>query len=124
MRISVLSLGLLLGAVVGGAACKSDSISCPPILVVGLTRPDTTTIKVAAATIAIAGATYGGCEQGPPPPDFAWTASDSTVVRVTALDSIHARIIGLRPGVAAVTPRYRHDPARASPPPVTVTVVP
>jgi hypothetical protein len=84
--------------------------------------PDTTTIKVGAATIAIAGDAYGGCETKPPPADFVWTSSDSTVAMVTALDSIHARIQGKRPGHATVTPAYRSG--HPGPSGVAVTVVP
>lgn len=103
------------------ACADSPVITCPSILYVKKTIPDTTTIKVGAATIAIAGAAYGGCETGPPPPDFVWVA-DSTVVSVAPIDSIHARIQGLRPGKTTVTPTYRtaHDEPSA----VTVTVVP
>jgi hypothetical protein len=123
MRVLGFSLCTLVGAfAIGG--CNEPTVVCPAILSIGVTRPDTTTIKVGAATIAIAGDTYGGCEHAPPPPDFSWSASDSSVVRVTALDSLHARIQGLKPGFAIVTPHYQHDPERASPPPVRVTVVP
>ena len=102
--------------------CSNVPTVCPAILVAKPTLPDTTTINVGASTIAIAGATWGGCETGPPPPDFVWQASDSTVVSVTTLDSLHARIQGLRPGTATVTPFYRSS--RFAPSSVKVTVVP
>ena len=98
------------------------TVVCPAILYVKPSVPDTTTIKVGASTIAIAGAAYGGCDRGPPPPDFVWTVSDSTVVVVTAIDSIHARIQGRHPGQAIVTPTYRSQ--RPGPTGVAVTVVP
>ena len=120
MRVGVVLLAIGFGTVLG-LGC-GDITVCPAILHLKPTIPDTTTIKVGAATIAIAGATWGGCEDGPPPPDFVWKASDSSIVSVTALDSIHARIRGLRPGVAIVTPAYRSG--RLAPPAVTVTVVP
>jgi hypothetical protein len=113
---------VLAAGMVSAIGCKDAIVTCPAILYLQPTIPDTTTIKVGASTIAIAGATWGGCETGPPPPDFVWRASDSTVVSVLALDSVHARIQGLRPGKSFVTPTYRSG--RASPPPVTVTVVP
>jgi len=114
----VVPIGLAAAAGCGG----SPTVVCPGILESKSTVPDTTTIKVGASTIAIAGATWGGCETGPPPPDFIWRASDSAVVSVTALDSIHARIQGLRPGIATVTPSYRSG--RIAPSSVKVTVVP
>jgi hypothetical protein len=124
MRVLFARLAVVLA--VGTAAvagCRDlPTVACPDILYLKPTVPDTTTIKVGASTIAIAGATWGGCETGPPPPDFVWKASDSAVVAVTALDSIHARIQGLRPGRATVTPVYRNG--RAAPPPAVVTVVP
>jgi hypothetical protein len=122
MRVSLAMLAVLLGAALLGVSCDSPVVVCPAILYLKASVPDTTTIKVGAATIAIAGATWGGCETGPPSPDFIWKASDSAVVAVIALDSIHARIQGRRPGVATVTPTYRTG--REAPPPVVVTVVP
>jgi hypothetical protein len=126
MKVPVVPASFLVSCVLAAAAGCHDgpTVVCPAILYMASTNPDTTTIKVGAATIAIAGSTWGGCEAGPPPPDFIWKNSDSGVVRVTALDSIHARIQGLRPGRAVVTPIYQHDLTRASPPSVTVTVVP
>lgn len=113
----------LVVALTAVAGCRdSPTTICPAILYIKPTVPDTTTIKVGAATIAIAGATWGGCQSGPMPGDFAWQASDSTIVSVTALDSIHGRIQGLRPGHAVVTPIYRDG--RPAPTPALVTVVP
>jgi hypothetical protein len=103
------------------AACGSPTV-CPLILELRLTVPDTTTIKVGGATIAIAGESWGGCETGPPLYDYFWSASDSTVVAVSALDSIHARIRGLKPGRAVVTPIYRTGRSVHSA--TSVTVVP
>jgi hypothetical protein len=100
----------------------SPMVVCPDNLIQKLTLPDTTTIKVGASTIAIAGASWGGCETGPPPPDFVWITSDPAVATVVALDSVHARIQGIRPGTAIVTPTYRTQ--RAAPRGVSVTVVP
>ena len=48
--------------------------------------------------------------------------SDSGIVAVTALDAIDARITGLRPGNAVVTPVYRAGGDAL--PSVRVTVVP
>lgn len=123
MRVSVVSFGIVVAALFEIIGCNADRITCPAILHISLTRPDTTTIKVGAATIVIAGAAWGGCESGPPPADFVWTVSDSAVARVTPLDSLHASVLGRRPGVAVITPRYR-DSTRVPPPSVTVTVVP
>jgi hypothetical protein len=87
------------GALLGATACgDSPIVVCQPILYVTASIPDTVTIKVGASTLALAGATWGGCETGPPPPDFSWNSSDATIASVTALDSVHARIQGLRPG--------------------------
>jgi hypothetical protein len=111
------------GISVGALSCGDlPNVVCPEILFQKPTIPDTTTIKVGASTIAIAGASWGGCETGPPAPDFVWKTSDATVVSVTPLDSVHARIQGLGPGVATITPTYRSE--RSAPPPVRVTVVP
>ena len=122
MRVSLVVWAIVFGAVVAVGCSDSPTVVCPAILHLKPSVPDTTTIKVGAATIAIAGATWGGCETGPPRPDFVWKASDSAVVSVVALDSIHARIQGRRPGMATVTPTYRDG--REAPPPVVVTVVP
>jgi hypothetical protein len=124
MKASVARLAFVLGVpIVAAAGCGDSSIvGCPAILLLKTTLPDTTTIKVGASTIAIAGATWGGCEAGPPPPDFVWKTSDSTVVSVAPLDSVHARLQGRGPGKATVTPIYRSG--REAPSPVTVTVVP
>ena len=122
MRVSLVGCAIVFAALVVAGCGDSPSVVCPAILHLQPSVPDTTTIKVGAATIAIAGATWGGCETSPPPPAFIWKASDSAVVSVVALDSIHARIQGRRPGVATVTPTYRSG--REAPPPVVVTVVP
>src|SRR5262249_31474810 len=108
-------------SVLSAVACADPITVCPAILHIKPTVPDTTTIKAGASTLAIAGATWGG-ETGPPPPDFVWKVADSTVVSVVPLDSVHARIQGLRPGRSTVTPTYKTN--REAPPPVTVTVVP
>lgn len=123
MKVSILGrcAALILSTLVLVAACGSPTV-CPLILELRLTVPDTTTIKVGAATIAIAGESWGGCETGPPSHDYFWNASDSTVVAVTALDSIHARIQGLKPGRAVVTPTYRTGRSVHSA--TSVTVVP
>lgn len=114
----------LAASIVTAVSCSdSPTTVCPAILYFSPSMPDTTTIKAGASTIAIAGATWGGCETGPPPPDFVWKSSDSSVVSVVAFDSIHARIQGLRPGKAIVTPTYRSG-RPPSPVPVAVTGVP
>ena len=91
------------------------------------TIPDTTTIKVGSASIAIAGAVWGACVgtagyNVPPPPDFIWTTSDSSIATVTSLDSGVARIHGRAPGHAVIRPLYATG--GDSPSSVTVTVVP
>ena len=85
------------------------------------TTPDTTTIKVGASTIAIAGESVEPCH-APPTRDYLWRVSDSTVISVEAFDAIDARIRGLRPGTATVTPTYRTSGIALSS--VQVTVVP
>jgi hypothetical protein len=124
MKASFERLAVAFGlSIVAAVACTDSPVTvCPAILYFKPTVPDTTTIKVGASTIAIAGATWGGCETGPPPPDFVWKVADSTVVSVVPLDSVHARIQGLRPGTSTVTPTYKTS--REAPPPITVTVVP
>lgn len=114
----------LTGVLVAATNC-SEYTGCPSSLLLKATLPETTTIRVGTATTATAGETRLGCEQDSPPvPDFTWKTSDSSVVSVTMLDSIHGRILALRPGSALVTPVYRRDPTQPTPPPVIVTVVP
>ena len=123
MKATTVVRAALVFALGAAVACRDAVVGvCPAILYIKPSLPDTVTIKVGASTIAVAGATYGGCEAGPPPPDFVWRTTDSTVVLVVALDSIHARIQGRRAGRAVVTPAYRT--AREAPSAVTVTVVP
>lgn len=114
-----------MSAAVAGTACRDATTTAPCILVLYVTPtlPETVTVKVGASTIAIAGATQGACEARPRA-DFVWRVSDSNVVRVTPLDSINARIQGLRAGFATVTPFYRTDSTRTAPPGVSVTVIP
>lgn len=95
---------LALAAWAGG--CRDAVAICGGLEYLGRTQPDTTTIKVGAATIAIAGQAYGTCG-APPARDYIWQISDSSIVAVTPIDSIHASILGLRPGRATVRPAYR-----------------
>jgi len=117
--LAIVSLYLL--AALASLSCRGDVV-CPAILRGRLTLPETTTIKVGASSIAIAGASWGGCETGPPAPDFVWKTSDSSIASVLPLHSLHASIQGRHPGVAIVTPTYRSG--RSSPSSVEVTVVP
>lgn len=119
VRLCVLLSLPLLAALAG---CNDPITVCPAILYFRSTIPDTTTIKVGASTIAIAGDTWGGCDAEPPPRAFRWKNSDSTVVKVTPLDSLHARIQALRVGRAVVMPDY--GPSFTEPVTLTVTVVP
>ena len=73
------------------------------------TIPDTVTIKVGAATLALAGEDYDICvgePEHPPPHDYRWMSSDSAVAVVAPIDSIHARITGRRTGSAHITVAY------------------
>src|SRR5262249_54387437 len=125
MTAPVLVLHFVIVSAAGALlACNSPVTVCPAILYMKPTVPDTTTIKVGAATIAIAGAIWGGCDLGPPPPDFVWASSDSSIATVAALDSVHARIQGRRPGIALIQPTYRVAKPVRQPDPVRVTVVP
>jgi hypothetical protein len=49
------------GAAIALAACSSPTTVCAGVQIVRSTLPDTTTIKVGAATIAIGGESYGWC---------------------------------------------------------------
>ena len=102
-------------------ACRDVVSVCTVTAVVRLTTPDTTTIKVGASTIAIAGEQIEPC-RAPPARDYLWRISDSTFISVEAFDSIYARIRGIRPGTATVTPTYRTSGIAVSS--VHVTVVP
>jgi hypothetical protein len=68
MRVSALRRVIAIaGTTVGVLSCAdSPTVMCPAILYQKLTVPDTTTIKVGASTIAIAGASWGGCETTSP----------------------------------------------------------
>ena len=91
-------------------ACRDTPTVCAGLQRVEPTLPDTVTLKVGAAAIAIAGQSYGFCRGVPDEPRvrlYSWRISDSTVVAVSPIDSIHARITALRPGAATVTPAYR-----------------
>lgn len=102
-------------------ACSSPTIVCGGLQFQRQTLPDTTTIKVGAATIAIAGDSYDTCA-GPPAHQYVWNVSDSSVVKVAPIDSVHARITGLRSGRATVTPVYAAGGDALSA--IAVTVVP
>ena len=115
----------ILGASALVACADSSTQPCILAATVRPTRPDTATIKVGAATIAIAGAEWGACDNGPPAAEYVWKNTDSTIARVTPIDSLHAQILGLRPGLAVVTPFYRNSALAIAPlGGVTVTVVP
>jgi hypothetical protein len=58
----------------------------------------------------------------PPARFYAWHAADSSIASVTSIDSIHARIVVLRPGHTLVIPTYVGGGDALDP--VTVTVVP
>jgi hypothetical protein len=124
MKALVASIATLFTtALLVATGCReSPTVVCPAILYLKATVPDTTTIKVGASATAVAGSAYGGCDRGPPPADFVWKISDSAIVSVVSLDSIHARIQGLRPGTATVTPVYRSG--AVGPDGVRVGVVP
>lgn len=111
--------------ITAAATACSEEITCAGVQYIRPTLPDTTTIKVDAATIAIAGESFGSCgtpSSDAPPRQYVWHVSDSAVVAVAVIDSIHVRLVGLRVGRAIVTPAYRAggDPLGS----VTVTVVP
>jgi hypothetical protein len=106
-------------------ACRDIPTVCAGLQRVYATLPETVTVKINASTIAIAGQNYGVClglPDDPPPRLYDWHASDSAVVAVTRIDSSHARIMGLRPGRATVTPRYQGGGYELSS--ILVTVVP
>jgi hypothetical protein len=96
-------------------ACHGDALRVVP------TVPDTVTVRVGGSATATAGEAYGICES-PPAREYDWRVSSEGIVSVSSVDGIHARISGLRPGQATVTPQYRHSSASLSS--VTVTVVP
>jgi hypothetical protein len=105
--------------------CTEPTSVCAGLERAAPTLPDTTTIKVGTSDIVVAGQGYGIClgePEHPPPRAYWWNTSDSTVVAVTPIDSIRARITGLRTGKATVTPEYRAGGDRLSS--VDVTVVP
>lgn len=118
----VLAVSLAFIVIASLTACSDNRVTvCGGVEIVSPTLPDTATIKVGAATIAIAGVSYGSC--GPPPArQYVWRISDSSVVTVDVIDSIHVWITGRRVGHAIVTPAYRSggDPLGG----VTLTVVP
>jgi hypothetical protein len=126
MRVlRILALGTVVSAMALAAACTDPGRDCAGIGRGSPTLPDTATIKVSASIIAIAGQSYGVCfgePEHPTPRQYLWDISDSSVVTVAPLDSIHARITGMRIGRAVVTPKYRTggDPLSS----VSVTVVP
>lgn len=112
-------------AISGLVACSAPPTACAGVGRESPTLPDTVTIKSGAATIAVAGESYGVClgePEHPPPRNFVWTSSNETVATVVAIDSIHASIVGRSPGTATVTPSYVSDGGQLRA--VQVTVVP
>lgn len=90
-------------------ACSSPTRVCAGLGRVSPTIPDTVTIKVGAATLALAGEDYDIClgePEHPPAHNYLWTSSDSAVAAVAPIDSVHARITGRRTGSAHVTVAY------------------
>lgn len=124
LRTVVVALAAMGVAEIAAVACSDPVTVCPATLKVSNTIPDTTTIRVGAATIAIAGSVWTGCGSAPLAADYIWKTSDSTIVRVTPIDSTHASILGLRPGLATVGPHFQHDTVGINPSAVRVTVVP
>ena len=107
------------------AGCHDSVTTCAGLERVAETVPDTATIRVGASVAVLAGQSYGFCvgePEHPPPRQYLWLISDSSVVSVSPIDSIQARITGLRVGRAVVTPRYviGGDMIAAA----TITVVP
>ena len=123
MRATV-AVRLLLACVIPAMFACRDSATpvCPLVLYVKPTAPRTVTLSVGGTTLATAGTTQGACDDGPPPADFLWTVADSTIASAVPLDSIHARIQALRPGLTTVTAAYRSS--GRGPGGVEVTVVP
>lgn len=96
-------------AVIPVTACSSPTSICAGLGRVSPTIPDTVTLKMGAATLALAGEDYDICAgepEHPPPHNYLWISSDSTVAAVAPVDSIHARIIGRRIGSAHITVTY------------------
>jgi hypothetical protein len=68
-----------------------------------LLSPADTTVALHGSIVLAAG-TGGSCNRGPFTYGQAhWQSSDSTIVSVVVIDSIHARINGLAAGATAVT---------------------
>ena len=112
-------------AFTGVCACSAPPTACAGVGRESPTLPDTVTIKTGAATIAVAGESYGVClgePENPPPRSYVWTSSNEVVATVVAIDSIHASIVGRSPGTAQVTPRYVNGGGQLTA--VRVTVVP
>ena len=90
-------------------ACSSPTSVCAGLGRVSPTIPDTVTLKVGAATLALAGEDYDVCvgePEHPPAHNYLWISSDSTVAFVAPIDSIHARISGRHAGSAHITVAY------------------
>jgi hypothetical protein len=79
------------------------------------------TIRTGESIVAAAGQAYGICEAAPAR-QYEWDVSDERIVTATVLDSMHARIAGVRAGQATVTPRYRSNGRSLTL--VTVVVIP
>ena len=116
--LAVVAVGVL-------TSCREPVTVCAGLERYAPTMPDTSTIQVGNSIAALAGVSYGFCvgaPEHPPPRQYIWASSDSSVVLVVPIDSMFARITGLRPGRAMVTPRYQSGGDALSP--VNITVVP
>lgn len=113
-------------AVAGAVAACHDSqriVVCGGLAYTRPSVPDTATLKVGTSVTATAGAEYGSCGPATPREQFTWDLSDSTILSVHPVDSIHAEIRALRVGRATATPRYTTAGGGAVAP-VTITVIP
>jgi hypothetical protein len=123
-RIRLFLVGSGLAAVFAiGVSCDSQQVTCPDVVEIALASPESATIKVGASIVATAGyfvPKSGPCGYSPPPRDMVWSVSDSTIVAVTRIDTIHSTIQGVRPGRAFVDTRYREGGLGVAGPIVTV----
>lgn len=119
LRIGTLAL---LAALMSTTGCEELLGHCHgDALRMVLTVPDSVTLHIGGSAVVTAGERYGICES-PPRRDYDWSISAPDIVSVTSVDAIHARLTGVRPGQATITPKYRSSGVSLTT--VTVTVVP
>lgn len=115
----------LLFCVAAIACADNANIPCAGLPVQMISMPVGPSIRVGESFVATAGFDYDSCSgkaSSPPPRQFVWSSTDSTVAMVVATDSIHARVTGVRAGAAMIVPTYRSNQRSLFP--IRVTVQP